>query len=99
MDANPILAETVRGNWVENRHRGAFAIVVSGLVHLQAQRHLVLLQVALPLYWALHSIATLYAVVELITKPIHWAKTEHGLTRVTRTGQPRGKEVLRPRTG
>ncbi|MBS3849170.1 asparaginase [Devosia sp. BSSL-BM10] len=27
MDANPILAETVRGNWVENRHRGAFAII------------------------------------------------------------------------
>jgi L-asparaginase II len=27
MDANPILAETVRGNWVENRHRGAFAVV------------------------------------------------------------------------
>ena len=29
MDANPILAETVRGNWVENRHRGAFAIVAA----------------------------------------------------------------------
>ncbi|WDR02715.1 asparaginase [Devosia algicola] len=27
MDANPILAETLRGNWVENRHRGAFAIL------------------------------------------------------------------------
>ncbi|SMQ60828.1 asparaginase [Devosia lucknowensis] len=27
MDANPILAEAVRGNWVENRHRGAFIIV------------------------------------------------------------------------
>ena len=27
MDANPILAETLRGNWVENRHRGAFAII------------------------------------------------------------------------
>ncbi|WDR06446.1 asparaginase [Devosia rhodophyticola] len=27
MDANPVLAETVRGNWVENRHRGAFAIL------------------------------------------------------------------------
>ena len=27
MDANPILAETIRGNWVENRHRGAFAVV------------------------------------------------------------------------
>ncbi|WP_108395721.1 asparaginase [Devosia submarina] len=29
MDANPILAETVRGNWVENRHRGAFALVAA----------------------------------------------------------------------
>ena len=27
MDANPILAETVRGNWVENRHRGAFVVM------------------------------------------------------------------------
>jgi len=27
MDANPILAEAVRGNWVENRHRGAFGVV------------------------------------------------------------------------
>jgi L-asparaginase II len=26
MDANPILAEMVRGNWVENRHRGAFIV-------------------------------------------------------------------------
>jgi L-asparaginase II len=26
MQANPILAEAVRGNWVENRHRGAFII-------------------------------------------------------------------------
>jgi L-asparaginase II len=25
--ANPILAELVRGNWVENRHRGAFVVV------------------------------------------------------------------------
>ncbi len=27
MQANPILAEAERGNWVENRHRGAFIIV------------------------------------------------------------------------
>ena len=27
MDVNPILAETVRGNWVENRHRGAYVVV------------------------------------------------------------------------
>ncbi len=26
MDANPILAETTRGSWVENRHRGAFVV-------------------------------------------------------------------------
>jgi L-asparaginase II len=27
MDANPVLAETVRGNWVENLHRGAYVVV------------------------------------------------------------------------
>lgn len=27
MDANPILAETTRGNWVENRHRGAYVVI------------------------------------------------------------------------
>jgi len=27
MDANPVLAEAVRGNWVENRHRGAYAVL------------------------------------------------------------------------
>ncbi len=27
MTANPVLAETIRGNWVENRHRGAYAVV------------------------------------------------------------------------
>ncbi len=26
MDANPVLAELTRGNWVENRHRGAFVV-------------------------------------------------------------------------
>jgi L-asparaginase II len=30
MDANPVLVETTRGNWVENRHRGAFAILDAG---------------------------------------------------------------------
>jgi L-asparaginase II len=27
MDANPVLAETIRGNWVENRHRGAYVVI------------------------------------------------------------------------
>src|SRR5690606_6123155 len=26
MQANPVLAQFVRGNWVENRHRGAFCL-------------------------------------------------------------------------
>jgi len=30
MDANPILAEMTRGNWVENRHRGAFVVCDAG---------------------------------------------------------------------
>jgi L-asparaginase II len=33
MDANPVLAETIRGNWVENRHRGAYVVIdVDGTV-------------------------------------------------------------------
>ncbi|MBI4922276.1 MAG: asparaginase [Devosia nanyangense] len=28
--ANPILAELTRGNWVENRHRGAFVVIDAG---------------------------------------------------------------------
>ncbi|MEO6394474.1 MAG: asparaginase [Devosia sp.] len=27
IDANPVLAELTRGNWVENRHRGAFVVI------------------------------------------------------------------------
>ncbi len=29
-DANPIVAELTRGNWVENRHRGAFVVIDAG---------------------------------------------------------------------
>lgn len=78
---------------------GALAVVFSGLAHIRA-KHLVLMQFALPLYWVLHSIATLFALRELIFTPSSWAETEHGLTRVARTGATlRGKPVLRPRIG
>jgi cellulose synthase/poly-beta-1,6-N-acetylglucosamine synthase-like glycosyltransferase len=88
---------------------GALAVVFSGLAHLRA-RHLVLMQCALPFYWILHSIATLLAIVDLIRRPMHWAKTEHGVTQVVRTGSPpaaqqpprsvpTGIEGIRPRTG
>ncbi len=77
---------------------GAWAIVFSGLAHLRAW-HLMPMQLLVPVYWMLHSIATLYAVVELVTRPLHWAKTTHGVTRVTRTAAAPGAETLRPRTG
>jgi glycosyltransferase XagB len=32
-----------------------------------------------PLYWVLMSVATYIALVELIVRPYHWHKTEHGL--------------------
>lgn len=62
---------------------GAFAVVVSGLVHQRAY-HLIPAQIVLPLYWWLHSIAAIYAARELITRPMHWAKTTHGVTKVNR---------------
>lgn len=37
MEANPVLAQFVRGNWVENRHRGAFCVSdASGNIVLSA---------------------------------------------------------------
>ena len=77
---------------------GAIALVVSGLIHQRAL-HLAAFQLLLPAYWLLHSIATLYAVGELITAPTHWAKTTHGVTRLTRAAARDAVEVLRPRTG
>ena len=63
---------------------GAFAIQISGLMH-QRQYHLLPIQLALPAYWFLHSIAAICAAWELIVAPSYWAKTEHGVTRLTRT--------------
>ncbi|RYE09614.1 MAG: glycosyltransferase [Hyphomicrobiales bacterium] len=77
---------------------GAFAVVLSGLIHQRAY-HLIPAQTVLPFYWILHSIAAIYAARELITRPMHWAKTRHGVTRVTRGGATAGVARLRPRTG
>jgi len=55
----------------------------------------------LPVYWLLHTLAALRAARELIVDPMHWAKTIHGVTRLTR-GRAAGIEdevALRPRTG
>lgn len=76
---------------------GALAVIWSGLAHLRAWK-LFAAQLLVPAYWVLHSIATLYAVRELITAPTSWSKTTHGLTRVARTGAV-SAEAFRPRTG
>jgi glycosyltransferase XagB len=79
---------------------GAFAIQVSGLIHQRAYA-LLPLQLLLPAYWFLHSFASVRAAYELIVRPVHWAKTTHGVTRLARgTGAaPAGEARLTPRTG
>lgn len=79
---------------------GAFAIQVSGLLHQRAY-HLLPIQMLLPVYWLLHTLAAVRAARELITDPMHWAKTTHGVTRLSR-GRAAGVEaeaVFTPRTG
>jgi cellulose synthase/poly-beta-1,6-N-acetylglucosamine synthase-like glycosyltransferase len=78
---------------------GAFAIQVSGLIHQRAY-NLLPVQLILPAYWLLHTIAAVRAAAELITKPVYWAKTTHGVTRLSRTETPpTSVATLRPRTG
>ncbi|RUT34495.1 glycosyltransferase [Arsenicitalea aurantiaca] len=62
---------------------GSFALAIAGLVRL-GQKRLIFHQLLLPVYWVLHSAATLRAARELITHPYFWAKTRHGATRMRR---------------
>src|SRR5690606_31767483 len=63
---------------------GPFALVIAGLVRLK--RHdLLAAQLLLPVYWLLHSVASVRALGELLTRPYFWAKTEHGRTRLRRS--------------
>ena len=41
-------------------------------------------QLALPIYWMLHSLAVALALVELVRQPHFWAKTAHGKTQLQR---------------
>ena len=60
---------------------GAFALVYLSLYVAVERGHDELAPVALllPAYWLLMSVATLLALVDLVTRPHHWHKTEHGL--------------------
>ncbi|MBW3470102.1 glycosyltransferase family 2 protein [Arthrospiribacter ruber] len=37
-----------------------------------------------PLYWLMHSISAYKGLIQLITKPFYWEKTNHGLTKSTK---------------
>lgn len=63
---------------------GAGALVIVGLLRL-GKPQLLLHQLGLPLYWVLHSIATIRALHELLFRPYFWAKTEHGRTKMRRS--------------
>ena len=75
-------------------------IQVSGLLRQRAY-DLLPIQLLLPVYWLLHTVAALRAARELITNPVHWAKTTHGVTRLSRGRAPvmDGEPALTPRIG
>jgi cellulose synthase/poly-beta-1,6-N-acetylglucosamine synthase-like glycosyltransferase len=62
---------------------GSAALTVAGLLRAR-QANLLLYQLLLPLYWVLHSAATVRAAHELLVRPYFWAKTPHGRTRMQR---------------
>lgn len=55
---------------------GMVAILVRGLAPLFLQT------LTMPAYWLLISIAAYKAIWQLITRPFHWEKTDHGLSRM-----------------
>jgi cellulose synthase/poly-beta-1,6-N-acetylglucosamine synthase-like glycosyltransferase len=65
-------------------YAGSIGVVAAGLLRL-GQRRLLWLQLLLPAYWLLHTVATVRACVELLTRPHFWAKTTHGVTRLDRS--------------
>jgi cellulose synthase/poly-beta-1,6-N-acetylglucosamine synthase-like glycosyltransferase len=65
-------------------YSGAFAIVLAGLKRLGAPTRVVMIQLLMPLYWVLHTIAAARAAYELFARPYYWAKTVHGRTKVER---------------
>ncbi len=60
----------------------ALAIYVNMFAVFKRRLHvLVLFALLNPLYWLLHSVASVKALGQLFTRPYYWEKTVHGLTR------------------
>jgi cellulose synthase/poly-beta-1,6-N-acetylglucosamine synthase-like glycosyltransferase len=63
---------------------GYSSAIAAGMaaVHVRGLAPLFLQTLTMPAYWLLVSIATYKAIWQLITRPFHWEKTDHGLSRM-----------------
>ncbi len=68
---------------------GMAAVLARGLPLLFAQTFM------MPAYWILISISAYKALWQLITRPFHWEKTEHGISRML-PGQLAGNTAEKP---
>jgi cellulose synthase/poly-beta-1,6-N-acetylglucosamine synthase-like glycosyltransferase len=64
---------------------GNSCLIYLSMLAVAKRKHHALLPYALtvPGYWILQSLAAYKAVVQLITKPFYWEKTQHGISRFT----------------
>jgi hypothetical protein len=67
---------------------GAASILWLSLLGMERRKLLSLWPILplLPLYYLLTSVAAWLAIYDLILRPYHWHKTEHGLARTSRQG-------------
>ncbi|MEO5805618.1 glycosyltransferase family 2 protein, partial [Devosia sp.] len=71
-------------------YAAAVLLTLAGLFRLRGQRP-VLVQLLLPIYWLLISLATLLALLDLLKRPFYWAKTTHQLTLNAEPPSPLGQ--------
>jgi glycosyltransferase XagB len=85
----PELAATVL--WISTAVFGIGSILWLALIGMNRRRLLMNLWSSLPLvplYYSLASAAAWLAIYDLISRPYHWHKTEHGLAKTSRQGNP-----------
>lgn len=62
---------------------GNLMMVATAVIAVVKRRQwkLTLWGLAMPIYWTLHSVASYKAIAQLVTRPFHWEKTNHGLSK------------------
>jgi glycosyltransferase XagB len=56
-------------------------VMVSYIIHQKKWKKMWLTTLVFPFYWLLHCMSSYKAVYQLIKKPHHWDKTEHGVSK------------------